>query len=119
MANLENTISEINRQAIQGNVWIDGSFLTEKLNPDDADIALMVTRPVFQGLSRSQRQFFDDFSHTSRYPKYKIDNYGVVLDLNDAEGHWWSAYWLRQFGFSRGGELKGIVLVSVPFLVVP
>jgi hypothetical protein len=29
------------------------------------------------------------------------------------------AYWLRQFGFSRKGEMKGIALIRVPFLLSP
>jgi len=119
MNNLESTISEINRHAIPGSIWIDGSFSTEKLNPDDADIALIVSRANLLGLSVAQRQYFDNFSTISYYDQYRIDNYGIVLDQSSVVDHWIYAYWLRQFGWSRADEMKGIVLVSVPFLVVP
>jgi hypothetical protein len=119
MSNLETKIDEINRQGIPGQIWIDGSFLTEKLNPDDADIALFVSNSNFHALSPSQRRFFDDFRGASLYDQFKIDNYGIILDPSAPNSHWWHAYWLRQFGFSRSDELKGILLVSVPFLVTP
>jgi hypothetical protein len=117
MKNLENTIVAINRQALRGEIWIDGSFLTEKLNPDDADIALVMSRVAYGSLTPSQRQFFNDFRGTSMYDQYRIDNYGIVLDLARPEDQWMLAYWLRQFGFSRASEMKGIVRVAVPFVV--
>ena len=101
ISNLENTIIEINRQGIMGQIWIDGSFLTEKLNPDDVDVALVLLRSTYQSLSVDQRHFFDNFRRTSRYDQYKIDNYGIVLEPAQATDQWMYAYWLRQFGFSR------------------
>jgi len=117
MRNLEDKIADINQHAIPGEIWIDGSFLTEKLNPDDADIALLIARAAYQGLSFGQRRFFNDFRGTSLYDQFRIDNYGIVLDPTRPEDHWMYAYWLRQFGFSRADEMKGILRVPVPFVV--
>jgi hypothetical protein len=119
MQNLEAKITEINRQAIAGEIWIDGSFLTEKLNPDDADIALIISRATYAGLSRSQKAYFDLFRGQSLYDQFRIDNYGIVLDPTQADGHWLYAYWLKQFGFSRADEMKGILRIHVPFVVSP
>ena len=119
MSNLESTITAVNGQGIAGEIWIDGSFLTEKLNPDDADVALVLSPASLYALSPGQRQFFDNFSGQSLYDRYRIDNYAFVLDPNKVEDHWWYAYWLRQFGWSCGNEMKGIVSVSVPFVVRP
>jgi len=119
LKNLEDKISEINQQGIRGNIWIDGSFLTEKLNPDDADIALVISSGILRSLTPLQRQYFDTFRSTSYYDQYRIDNYGIVLDLATAEGQWLQAYWLRQFGFSRSDEMKGILQIPVPFVVMP
>ena len=118
MGNLERVIAEINKQGIAGDIWIDGSFLTEKLNPDDVDIAFIVSTTVFHNLSTSQRRFFEQFSGTSLYDLYKIDNYGIVLDHGDPRSHWLYSYWLRQFGFSRADEMKGILKIAVPFVIV-
>jgi hypothetical protein len=86
MQNLETKIIEINHQAIPGEIWIDGSFLTEKLNPDDADIALILSRASLLGLSPAQRGWFNAFRGTSLYDQYRIDNYGIILDPTQDEG---------------------------------
>lgn len=117
MANLEELIGQINRTAISGEIWLDGSFLTEKLNPDDADIAFVVSAQTLLNMSFEQRVFFDWFQKEHLYDRYKLDNYGLVLDRADARGEWLYAYWVRQFGFSRQNQMKGIASLSVPFLV--
>jgi Family of unknown function (DUF6932) len=119
LTNLEDVIARINHQGIGGQIWIDGSFLTEKLNPDDADVALVVTGTELRGMSGSQRRFFDDFRGRSLYDRYRIDNYGIAIDLGTVQGDYFYAYWLRQFGFSRASKPKGILRISVPFLVTP
>jgi hypothetical protein len=119
LANLETLIVAVNRQAIAGHIWIDGSFLTEKLNPDDVDIALVVPRATVLAFSRAQRLFFDELSDKKLYDQYKLDSYGIALDVGTDVGDYTLAYWLRQFGFSRDDVPKGIVRISVPFVVVP
>jgi hypothetical protein len=119
MRNVEAVISELNQQQIAGAIWLDGSFLTEKLNPDDVDIALVISATVFRSLGASQRNYFDAFRQTSLYDQYRIDNYGIVIDSNDPQGQWLYAYWLRQFGFSRTNKMKGIIQIPLPFVVMP
>lgn len=119
MNNVEGIIDQINRQAIEGEIWVDGSFMTEKLNPDDADIAFVVPAKVYRTLTFAQRAYFDSFRSTSLYDRYKIDNYGIAIDRNDPEGEWMYVYWAKQFGFSRSNEMKGILKIQVPFLVGP
>lgn len=67
MTRLEAIIDSINRSAIRGQIWIDGSFLTEKLNPDDADIALMIDAASFLAMSANQRMFFNGFAQSSLF----------------------------------------------------
>lgn len=119
LTNLETLIVAVNQQGIVGHIWIDGSFLTEKLNPDDVDIALVVPRATVLAFSAAQKQFFDEFSDKKLYDQYKVDSYGIALDVGTDVGDYTLAYWLRQFGFSRNDVPKGIVRVTVPFVVVP
>nr|UXE45888.1 hypothetical protein Hi04_10k_c5418_00011 [uncultured bacterium] len=119
MKNLATFLQKVNQSNIQGAVWIDGSFLTEKLNPDDADMAFIITSSVLAGLTGAQRAFFDWFRSNSFYDSHKIDNYGLVIDQTSAAGEWLYAYWLRQFGFSRSNQAKGIISMPMPHLVVP
>ena len=36
----------------------------------------------------------------------------------DGEWEWDRAYWLRQFGFSRADERKGLAVLRLPFLIL-
>lgn len=114
MSNVEALVAEASQQSIVGEIWIDGSLLTEKLNPGDADIALVISSAAFRALSVTQRLFFDHFRRASLKASFKIDNYGIVIDPSEAHDQWQYAYWLRQFGFSRDNKMKGILRVKLP-----
>src|SRR5690606_34879118 len=100
-------------------LWVDGSFVTDKLNPDDVDLAFVISAAAFRSMDIRQRQFFDWFRATSLKGQYKCDNYCFVHDEVVPEAEWLRAYWLRQFGFSRASEMKGLAVVKVPFVVMP
>jgi hypothetical protein len=116
--NVEAFTATINSHAIKGVIWVDGSFLTEKLNPDDADILLLVGSDDYRQFSQQQKDFIAHLSGQSLYHQYRLDNYVAVVG-QDASGQYQHAYWLRQFGFSRDNRMKGILTITVPFLVTP
>jgi hypothetical protein len=68
-------------------------------------------------MNAAQLNFFNWFRTTSLKDQYKCDNYGVLLDPSQAEADYMFAYWLKQFGFSRGEHMKGLAVISLPFLV--
>jgi hypothetical protein len=117
MSNFEKIVESINRSGIIGEVWVDGSFLTEQLNPEDVDILLAVATVSFLSMNANQRQFFKGFQTSPLFSTHKCDNYAQVIDPSRSDGEWLYAYWLRQFGFSRREEMKGIAVLAVPFLV--
>jgi hypothetical protein len=118
MANVRAILEQMQRQGIRGDVWLDGSFLTEKLNPDDVDIVLVVSGKELKAMPSKTRAFFDWFRTTNLYDSHRCDNYAFVYD-EGPEAEYLFAYWLRQFGFSRGQDMKGLAVVKLPFLVVP
>jgi len=117
MSNLEKMIEKINHSAIAGTIWVDGSFLTEKLNPDDADIVFVISRDAYRAMTVPQRQFWQWYKQNDFYDSHRVHNHWAILDPQDASGEYVYAYWLRQFGFSRGDKIKGIASVSVPHVV--
>jgi hypothetical protein len=117
MDNLESLISLLQRSGMRGEVWIDGSFTTDKLNPDDVDLILVLEVEEFRNFTAEQKAFFQWFSMTSLRDRFRCDNYGMVRDAAHPENEWTLAYWLRQFGFSRGNEMKGLAVIRLPFLV--
>ena len=44
---LEEVIRELQRLGITGELWLDGSFLTRKIDPDDIDLVLGVPRACY------------------------------------------------------------------------
>lgn len=119
MTHLEQIVGRINHAGILGHIWIDGSFLTEKLNPEDVDVLFVVNAPTFLSMSPSQRSFFNGIQAVSLFATHRCDNYAAVVDPTRPDGEWLYAYWLRQFGFSRADEMKGIATIQTPFLVTP
>lgn len=119
MTHLEQIVGRINGSGINGEIWVDGSFLTEKLNPEDVDVLLAVDANTYAGMSLAQRTFFRGFQAVSLFPTHHCDNYAAVIDPGRPDGAWLHAYWLRQFGFSRADEMKGIVTIHIPFVVTP
>ena len=117
MAGLEAVLDLLNQNGMRGDVWVNGSFTTEKLNPDDCDLIFMTSTEAARAFSPAQRQFYEWFNRTSLKGSHRCDNYALAQDENHPANEWFVAYWLRQFGFSRADEMKGLAVVEIPFLV--
>jgi hypothetical protein len=119
MNGLDQAIALLQSNGMRGDLWIDGSFTTEKLNPDDVDIIFVMDVQDYKALLPVQTAFFSWFSTTSLKAQYRCDNYGMVRDEGHPKNEWMLAYWMRQFGFSRANAMKGIAVIKLPFLVQP
>jgi hypothetical protein len=57
MGGLEVVAARLIQSRVVGDLWIDGSFLTEKINPKDSDVALCIDSPsMFEFGSLEQRE---------------------------------------------------------------
>ncbi|WP_064197950.1 MULTISPECIES: DUF6932 family protein [Emticicia] len=89
--------------------WIDGSFITQKQNPNDIDIVTFIN---YQDFERNIKTF--DSLRKWRYDKTKgVDGYFVPIF---PENHRKNAIfkmeqqeWKFQFGNDRNGNKKGII----------
>ena len=88
MKNLESIVTRINQSAIKAELWVDGSFLTEKLNPEDVDVLLPIDVQTYQSLAPPQRAFFHGFQAASLFATHKCDNYAAVIDPSRPDGQW-------------------------------
>ncbi len=93
--------------------------MTEKLNPQDSDIILVVDEDAFKNMHNDQKRFVNWFSSADLTTSHYCDNYVMVRGKSTAEHEYNYAYWLRQFGFSRGNQMKGLAVIQVPFVVMP
>lgn len=117
MGGLESTIAELEQARIEGDLWVDGGFLTESENPADVDVVLKVAANFYTGATEAQRQKLQWFESGEPKSSYKCDSYKWI---EWPQGHalywqseWDRAYWIRQYGFSRGLDYKGIAVVRV------
>jgi Family of unknown function (DUF6932) len=114
---LDQVIGRLSTDGVQGDLWIDGSFLTEKINPRDADIVLRVSAN-FYNLAPAPALAAMDWLETDLKTPLRIDSYLSVEHAAPGPGIleplWELAYWVRQFGWSREDEPKGMALVKLP-----
>ena len=112
MEGLEKLSTMILDNKIIGELWINGSFLTEKKNPRDSDVLLCIDDTFFNSGSTEQKLFINWFGNDDLKTDYLCDSY-VQIDYPSGhplynEGDFNHAWWQKQFGFSRGNDFKGI-----------
>ena len=105
---------------IEGELWVDGSFLTEKIDPPDTDVVLLLPEGVVQSATPDQIAILDWWSSQEQKPKqlFQCDSY---LFFRYPIGHPMrqhyenrDAYWRHWYGTSRAGVKKGIPRVQLP-----
>ncbi len=116
MIGLERLIGELEGRSVSTEVWIDGSFVTEKINPKDVDVVLCTDSRVYDEGTDQQRSIL----HTVNANLKKVLGCDSYLFLEYPQGHplyeegqRLREYWLWQFGISRSDEPKGIAVVEV------
>ena len=116
MEGLEKVIKRLNDNGIQGEIWINGSFVTEKINPNDVDIVLRMNAEIYERGTDEQRQTVD-WLQMNLKDDYLCDSYCFMEypqnHPNYRIGQCLYSYWMKQFGFSRGNEMKGIAVIAI------
>jgi hypothetical protein len=116
MGNLERTFGKLVNNSIVGELWVDGSFLTEAVDPKDVDLSLRVQGDFYDNATPAQSQAMDEL--TDIWDTELIDGY---LHFEWPVGHKHYSIgqanyreWERQWGSSRSGVPKGIAVVKLP-----
>jgi hypothetical protein len=117
MLGLEQVIEKLRLSKVSGELWVDGSFLTEKMNPNDSDVVLFVKSEFCDNATMEQREAMEWLVSNLKDSHY-CDSY-VSIEYPEthplhSEGEWWKAYWIRQWGFSEEDNImKGIAVISL------
>ena len=102
---------------IRGELWIDGGFLTQSINPKDVDFVLRFDSDDYDAGTMEQKQVIDWIVHdlwkngicdSYAFPEYPTAHplQWLTQDQHD--------YWMKWFGKSRRGEVKGIAVIKFP-----
>lgn len=123
MDGLERVLGLLNRTGFRLEVWVNGSFMTEKFNPEDSDVAVRVQGEDFDAAPPAQRAELLHLATADLKPDHRCDlyvfpEYGAGHPLHDF-GQWRRAYWLNKFGYSRAEQPKGLAVIRLPFVVRP
>lgn len=118
MSAFEALYNALSGQGIESEVWVDGSFLTKKINPDDSDIVVKLMSSAYDSLTNDQQEVLDRVSKQKFCVQSRCDSYFFIEYPKNHDLHWVGedskAYWLKQFGFSRQKQTKGFALLKTP-----
>jgi hypothetical protein len=117
MSGLQQVIDHLRNSNIVGELWVNGSFLTEKINPADVDICLRIQAHLYENGSPQQQQAIDWLNGDLKQ-SHHCDSY-VFMEYPQGHQSYWIgqylyAYWMKQWGFSRQNAMKGIAVVLLP-----
>lgn len=118
MGNLESTCARLAAASLPIDVWVDGSFLTEKLDPRDVDVVARIPARVYNSNSQTTRDTLAWFRDDARRDDLSLDAY-EFRDFPQNSSmypmtHSRVEYWTDFFGNSRSGRYtKGIAVVQI------
>nr|WP_165784097.1 hypothetical protein [Leptospira levettii] len=101
---------------LAGEIWANGSFLTEKEDPTDIDVVFRTSGEYYDSVSQVERDKIDqvlrNYSTDLKCDSYHFYQYSQFHPLFSV-GQQMRSYWLGQWGFSRGFIPKGIALIKI------
>jgi hypothetical protein len=117
MDGLEIVLAELNKVSVVGDLWINGSFITEKIDPSDVDIVLFIDYNGMPSPTREQLDMLNWFANDDLRTPYWCDSYVAIeyprghssfsLGQNQRD------YWAKWFGTNRKDELTGIAVIEL------
>lgn len=118
MARLEQMFESLRLKSVVCEVWLDGSFMTRKINPEDVDLVVCIPADFADHCNEEQMGVLSEISaNLKRSGETRCDTYACVVprasDPLFEELSERIEYWKRWFGHSRSGEPKGIATVQV------
>ena len=92
-------------------IWIDGSFCEDKLDPEDIDIVVFATPEAANSLSSDNQEILRDLFITNRTEtkqRFSCDVYFCYSTNQERR-----SYWRGWFGFTRTETPKGFARVII------
>lgn len=85
-------------------IWLDGSFLTLKDEPDDIDLLIVYDKNQLNSLTDYEKKILNSlFNRPTSKIRYDLD---ILICPNNDENN--RSYWRGWFGFTRNEVPKGI-----------
>jgi hypothetical protein len=107
---LRELLAVLQEIGLECEVWIDGSFSTNKLEPSDVDVVILSDERSRARLSVSQSYQLDQLITKKDRTQYR---YRCDLSYCARGDQGLMIYYRGLFGFSEGGTAKGIALLRL------
>lgn len=115
LGNLRILLTRLFDANVIGEAWINGSFLTEKIDPEDIDVVFRFPISEYEDSVEQKRSAIEWSVHRDRHDDLCCDTYVFHeypgTDPLHAHTEERRKYWLNQFGTDREGVLKGIAVI--------
>ena len=121
MAGLEAIYERARALGMPGDMWINGSFLTKKTDPNDVDILFLFPQAYHDDGTSEQKEFVSWLTSNESDPKhsFRCDTYAEPI-INEDDSDYplhietMEHYRDKVFGFAvNSGEPKGIAVVAL------
>lgn len=118
---LNEILQLLKRHSIPCEVWVDGSFATEKSTPNDIDASIMIESSAFDALSAEAKAEVVELANLEGKYKGLIDLFVCIIfpkgtverDLDPPEGY--SSLW----GMEHSERyIKGFIVLEMPHAVL-
>lgn len=119
MNGLIGVMRKLHAANVSGDLWVDGGFVTENIDPEDVDILIHIPSSRYEFDFRC-REAVDWASSPDRLGSHLCDAYRWIEYTKDHPLHAQSEqdrrYWSQWFGFCRPPvrRAKGIVVIDLP-----
>ena len=109
LGRLEVYLRHVQALGIGYELWIDGSFTTEKEEPGDIDLLFVMSAEDVNGLDEQGQQTFKALlvDNPTVKLRYSCDVYWCLAQDEQRKG-----YWSKWFGHSRSEQPKGIARIK-------
>ena len=111
---LECLTHELDQMSFCGELWVDGSFLTEKLSPNDIDVVVVFWEQDVAGDPALTNFLLYELNGGKKWSRW-LDTYVLPLRMS-ADGRYNTDsldYWGNQWGQGRDKWLKGFVVLRL------
>lgn len=115
---LERLARRLSSAGVTGEIWVDGSFVTSKSDPEDADILIRVSAELYDS-DREVKKLVDWASSEERKNDHSCDSFlwveyekGHPLHtMSEADRRYWSDWYGKA---PSTGSPKGILVLELP-----
>jgi len=119
-AGLQQVIAKIVETGISCTLWLNGSFLTDSIDPQDIDLVALIPAHFCDDGTDEQRNVFDWLTSTKNQPKqlYLCDTHAEPIYPDDSPLYYLVPdalkYWRSIYGKAvESGAPKGIAVVHI------